>query len=75
MVKGYTVNRKQISKNYDAFMKTVSDIQTLLPEHVALDPKSILELVKEFSSTWMSLDAYDKGSLTTIGRERTGNGR
>ena len=55
LVKGYTVNRKQISKNYDAFMKTVSDIQTLLPEHVALDPKSILELVKEFSSTWMSL--------------------
>lgn len=65
--KGYTIHRKQIAKNYDAFMKSVADIQLLLPEHVVLDPKSILELVKEFSSTWMSLDAYDKGSLTSIG--------
>lgn len=67
ITKGYTVNRKQIAKNHDAFMKVVGDIQMLLPEHVALDPKSILELVKEFSSTWMSLDAYDRGALTTIG--------
>lgn len=67
ITKGYTINRKQIAKNYDAFMKVVSDIQLLLPEHVALDPKAILELVKEFSSTWMSLDAYDKGSLKAIG--------
>lgn len=67
ITKGYTINRKQVAHNYDAFMKTVSEIQALLPEHVALDPKAILELVKEFSSTWMSLDAYDKGSLTTTG--------
>ena len=67
ITKGYTVNRKQIAKNYDAFMKSVADIQMLLPEHVVLDPKSILELVKEFSSTWVSLDAYDRESLTIIG--------
>ncbi|MCX6787887.1 MAG: virulence protein RhuM/Fic/DOC family protein [Candidatus Kaiserbacteria bacterium] len=67
ITKGYTINRRQIAKNYDAFMKSVSDIQALLPEHVLLDPKAILELIKEFSSTWMSLDAYDKESLSTIG--------
>ncbi len=67
ITKGYTINRKQIGKNYDAFMKTVSDIQALLPQHVALDPKAILELVKEFSSTWVSLDAYDKGTLKVVG--------
>ena len=67
ITKGYTIHRKQIAKNYDAFMKSVSDIQALLPEHVVLDPKAILELIKEFSSTWMSLDAYDKESLSTIG--------
>lgn len=33
IVKGYTLNRKQIAKNYDAFMKSVGDIQALLPEH------------------------------------------
>lgn len=67
ITKGYTVNRRQIAKNYDAFMKSVSDIQSLLPEQVLLDPKAILELIKEFSSTWISLDAYDKETLTTVG--------
>ena len=67
ITKGYTINRKQIGKNYDAFMKAVGDIQALLPEHITLDPKSILELVKEFSSTWVSLDAYDKNLLKLVG--------
>src|SRR3989344_1233943 len=65
--KGYTINRKQITKNYDAFMKSVGDIQALLPEHVALDPKAVLELIREFAGTWVSLDAYDKETLTPIG--------
>ncbi|MBP9715066.1 MAG: virulence protein RhuM/Fic/DOC family protein [Candidatus Pacebacteria bacterium] len=67
IIKGYTINKKQISKNYEAFMKSVSDIQALLPEHVTLDPKGILDLIKEFSVTWMSIDAYDKEILTSIG--------
>lgn len=66
IVKGYTINRARIAKNYEAFMKSVADIQALLPEHVTLDPKSILELVKEFSSTWLSLEAYDKDALAPI---------
>lgn len=67
LTKGYTINPKMVRKNYEAFLKSVSDIQAVLPEHVTLDPKSILELVKEFASTWTSLDAYDKESLTSIG--------
>ena len=47
ITKGYTINRRQIAKNYDAFMKAVADIQSLLPDHVTLDPKQILELIKE----------------------------
>ncbi len=67
ITKGYTINRKQIVKNYDSFMKTVKSIENLLPEHVALDPKAVLDLIKEFASTWVSLDAYDKESLKPIG--------
>ena len=48
-------------------MKSISDIQALLPESISFDPKIIIDLVKEFSSTWLSLNAYDKGSLSTIG--------
>lgn len=67
IIKGYTINRKQIGKNYEAFMKSVADIQNLLPEHITLDPKAILDLVKEFSATWVSLDAYDHDNLKSIG--------
>ncbi len=67
ITKGYTINRKRVSQNYDAFMKAVTDIQNLLPEHVVLDPEAVLELIKEFAGTWVSLDAYDKESLELKG--------
>ncbi len=67
IIKGYTINKKQIAKNYDNFMQAVTSIQNLLPEHIMLDPKLVLELVKEFANTWVALDAYDKESLKAIG--------
>ncbi|MFA6514689.1 MAG: virulence protein RhuM/Fic/DOC family protein [Candidatus Paceibacterota bacterium] len=67
ITKGYTINRKQIAKNYDSFMQTVASIQNLLPENITLDPKVVLELIKEFASTWISLDAYDKELLQIKG--------
>lgn len=67
LVKGYTINKKVILKNYDNFLKTVSDIQALLPTHTILDPKAILDLVKEYSTTWTKLDAYDKDNLFAQG--------
>lgn len=67
ITKGYTIDRKRIGKNYDAFIKSVADIQSLLPEHITLDPKSVLDLIKEFAGTWVSLDAYDKGELKPVG--------
>ena len=67
ITKGYTLNRARITQNYDAFMKAVADVQHLLPEHVTLNPKAVLELIKEFATTWVSLDAYDKESLVLKG--------
>lgn len=67
ITKGYTINRKQITKNYDSFMKAVANIENLLPEHVTLDPKAVLDLIKEFASTWVSLDSYDRESLQIKG--------
>lgn len=67
IINGYTINKSRIKYNYDTFLQSVSDIQALLPDHHIIDPKSILELIKEFASTWMSLDAYDRESLTVSG--------
>lgn len=70
ITKGYTINRKRVTQNYDSFMKAVADVQALLPEQVTLDPKAVLELIKEFASTWVSLDAYDKELLEIKGATR-----
>jgi len=70
ITKGFTINKKRIQTNYQEFIKTVESIQELLPEHVTLDSKSVLDLIKEFSSTWMSLDAYDKEDLHVIGKTK-----
>lgn len=67
LTKGYVLNKKQIKKNHADFIKAINSIQDLLPENINLDSKAILDLVKEFSTTWSSLDAYDKESLTKIG--------
>lgn len=70
LVKGYVLNKKQIRKNHKEFLKNVQSIQALLPVDIALDNKALLELVKEFSSTWQSLDAYDRNKLKPIGETK-----
>jgi len=67
LLRGYTINRKRIAQNYDAFMKAVADIQAVLPDHITLDPKMVLDLIKEFAGTWVSLAAYDKEALEVVG--------
>ncbi len=63
LVDGYTINRSRIGQNYDVFMEAVADVRALLPASMQSDTGSTLELVRVFSDTWMSLDAYDKESL------------
>lgn len=67
ITKGYTLNRKRIAEHCKEFTRALSDIQALLPATVPLDPAAVLELVKEFASTWVSLSAYDTDTLTPVG--------
>lgn len=70
ITKGYVINKKHVRRNYQQFLKTIQTIQDLLPEHNNLDTKVILDLVREFSATWTSLDSYDKESLQKIGANK-----
>lgn len=63
LIDGYTINRARIGKNYDVFMRAVADVRALLPATMHTDTDSILELVRLFADTWMSLDAYDREKL------------
>jgi prophage maintenance system killer protein len=64
---GYTINRKRLSKNYDEFIKTVDDVKKLLPENTELKTESILELIKLFANTWLSLSSYDNTNFPKKG--------
>jgi prophage maintenance system killer protein len=67
IVKGYTLNKKRLRKNYDEFLQAVEAVKKLLPSGGAVKAEDALELVKMFASTWLSLDAYDKSSLPHTG--------
>lgn len=60
LLKGYTINKKQVDRNYQSFMEAISNIKAILPEKQKYENEDILELVNAFASTWFSLDAYDK---------------
>jgi len=67
ILRGYTLNKKRIAKNYDNFLKAIDEVKKLLPESTSLSSDSALELAKMFASTWLSLDTYDKGKLPVTG--------
>jgi len=60
ITKGYTINPVRIKKNYAEFLTAVDKVKALLPAHVKPGTESILELIKVFADTWLSLDAFKK---------------
>ena len=64
---GYMINKNRVSKNYRQFLEAVNNVKKLLPKSANIDAESVLELISMFASTWLSLDAYDKGALETKG--------
>lgn len=67
IIKGYTLNKKVLIKNYDEFLQAVESVKKLLPAGSEMGAQETLELVKLFAGTWFSLDAYDKSALPKSG--------
>jgi prophage maintenance system killer protein len=65
IVQGYTINPTRIKKNYNEFLLAVDKVKELLPVNMKQDTGSIVELIKIFASTWLSLDVYDKGTFAS----------
>lgn len=70
LLKGYTVNKKQIAKNYDKFMQAISNMQALLPRGGQIKTEDVIELIHAFADTWFSLDAYDSEKFPTSGTSK-----
>lgn len=67
IIKGYTINKRRLAKNYAEFLQAVESVKKLLPAGGQVKAEDALELIKMFASTWLSLDAYDKSSLPKFG--------
>lgn len=64
ITEGYTIDKKRVLQNYEAFMLAVEKVQSVLPAVENLDTKQVLNLVTLFADTWFSLDAYDKEAFS-----------
>ena len=67
LIKGYTINKKRLSANYQKFMQALGDIKALLPAGDKFKAQDALELVNAFATTWFSLESYDKDKLPKNG--------
>lgn len=67
MVDGYAINNNRIKENYGNFLKAIEDIKLLVADNSSLKNNDIIELIKTFANTWLSLDKYDKDVLPTTG--------
>lgn len=67
IIKGYTINRSRIDKNYTEFLQAVEQVKALLLQDSQIKAEDILELIKLFADTWLSLDSFDRDKLPPAG--------
>ena len=67
ITEGYTINKKALAKNRQHFLKTVEEIKLLAEDN--LSTNDTINLIKAFSHTWFSLNAYDKETLPNKGKK------
>lgn len=63
IVDGFVVNKNRIAENYGHFLQMVEDVKKLLPDGSVLDNSDAVDLISLFADTWLSLEAYDRGTL------------
>jgi death-on-curing family protein len=70
ITQGFTINRSRIEQNYQQFLNVVEDIKTLSSHKPQISTDNVLELITSFSSTWFSLESYDKQQLPSVGESQ-----
>ncbi len=67
LLKGFLINKKRVGRNYESFLQAVEGVKALLPRNNKIKAGDIIELIKAFAGTWVSLEAYDKDSFPKAG--------
>jgi hypothetical protein len=71
ITEGYTINKSILKKKEDLYKKVLNDIQKLSQDTIHINQNDILELVKNFSHTWFSLESFDENKLPQKGQTRS----
>ncbi|MCK5460618.1 type II toxin-antitoxin system death-on-curing family toxin [Candidatus Gracilibacteria bacterium] len=71
VTKGFTINKYQLKNNYQEFLQAVDNVKLLAKNNSKVQTENILELIKTFSSTWFSLESYDKQKFPKNGNTQS----
>jgi len=71
ITEGYTVNESMLKKKEGLYKKVIDDIQKLSQDTIIIKQNDILELVKNFSHTWFSLESFDENNLPQKGKTQS----
>jgi len=68
ITEGYTINKNLLKRKEDLYKKVLDDIQQLSQNTIDINKNDIIELVKNFSHTWFSLESFDENNLPQKGK-------
>jgi hypothetical protein len=64
ITKGYTINPHLLQEHYNLFIQALDEVKRL-SHNQNFSTDEILELVKVFGQTRLSIDAFDRGKIIT----------
>jgi len=71
ITKGYTINRSLLKQKKELYLQILEDIKKLSSENRLISNTQIIDLIKNFSSTWFNLESYDTQNLPTKGQNES----
>ena len=71
ITKGYTINRSLLKQKKELYLQALEDIKKLSSENRLISNTQIIDLIKNFSSTWFNLESYDTQNLPTKGQNES----
>lgn len=71
ITEGYTINKKILEQNKEQFLQTLEDLKQLARSNPLIEAKDVLSLVQSFSSTFFTLDKYDRNEFPKEGTKQS----
>jgi len=71
ITKGYTINRNLLKQKEELYLQVLEDIKNLSSKNSLISNTQIIDLIKNFSSTWFNLESYDTQNLPSKGQNES----